>query len=128
MLPASIEPSDFPAPTIVCSTSINNMICPSCLDRSFSTAFSVSSNSPLNFAPAIKAPISNENTCLDFKFSGTSPSIIRCANPSAIAVFPVPGSPTNIGLFFLRRERICKTRRISSSRPITGSNFPSLAN
>ena len=65
---------------------------------------------------------------LSFRFSGTSPSIILWANPSAMAVFPTPGSPTNNGLFFVRRVNICNTLRISSSRPITGSNFPFCAN
>ncbi len=58
--------------------------------------------------------------------SGTSRATIRCASPSAIAVFPTPGSPIRTGLFFVRRERIWITRRISSSRPITGSSLPGL--
>jgi len=41
-----------------------------------------------------------------------------------MAVLPVPGSPINMGLFLVRRLNICNTRRISSSRPITGSSFP----
>ncbi|MCY1446979.1 hypothetical protein D9M71_635760 [compost metagenome] len=82
----------------------------------------------MNFAPAIKAPISNEKTILSFKFSGTSPSTILCAKPSAMAVLPTPGSPISIGLFFVLRVKICNTRRISSSRPITGSSFPVRAN
>ena len=44
--------------------------------------------------------------------------------PSAIAVFPTPGSPMSTGLFLVRRLRIWITRRISSSRPITGSSLP----
>ena len=100
------------------------MISPSDFVTSFTTAFKRSSNSPLYLAPAINAPISNEKICLDFKFSGTSPRTIRWANPSAIAVLPTPGSPIKIGLFFVRRLNICKTRRISSSRPITGSSLP----
>ena len=47
--------------------------------------------------------------------------------PSAMAVLPTPASPTRIGLFLVRRERICNTRRISSSRPITGSSLPERA-
>jgi len=35
--------------------------------------------------------MSKEKTILLFKFSGTSPSTIRCAKPSAMAVFPTPG-------------------------------------
>ena len=31
------------------------------------------------------------------------------------------------GLFFVRRDRICSTRRISPSRPITGSGSPRAA-
>ncbi len=49
---------------------------------------------------------------------------MRCARPSTTAVFPTPGSPIRTGLFFVRRARICMTRRISSSRPITGSSLP----
>ena len=59
--------------------------------------------------------------------SGTSPSTIRWARPSTIAVLPTPGSPISTGLFFVRRERTWITRRISSSRPITGSSLPSSA-
>ena len=58
---------------------------------------------------------------------GTSPAASLSAKPSAIAVLPTPGSPTSIGLFFLRRQRICVTLLISASRPITGSILPSFA-
>ena len=44
-----------------------------------------------------------------------------------MAVFPTPAGPTSAGLFFVRRLRIWIVRRISSSLPITGSNFPSRA-
>ena len=56
--------------------------------------------------------------------SGTSPSTIRWARPSTIAVLPTPGSPIRTGLFLVRRLRTWITRRISSSRPITGSSLP----
>jgi len=59
--------------------------------------------------------------------SGTSPATMRCASPSTTAVFPTPGSPMSTGLFFVRRESTCTTRRISESRPITGSSLPSRA-
>ena len=118
--PASMAPSVFPAPTIVCSSSINRMICPSeFLKRS--------SNSPRYFAPATSAPISRANSFLSFKPSGTSPFTIRCARPSTTAVLPTPGSPISTGLFLVLRERIRTTFRISSSRPITGSIFCCLA-
>ncbi len=127
MLAASIAPSPLPAPTRVCISSINNMISPSACVTSLTMAFSLSSNSPLYFAPATSAPMSSENICLSFKFSGTSPRTILWARPSAIAVFPVPGSPISIGLFLVRLDRICNTRLISSSRPITGSSLPERA-
>jgi hypothetical protein len=41
-----------------------------------------------------------------------------------MAVLPTPGSPIRTGLFFVRRESTCMTRRTSSSRPITGSSLP----
>ena len=107
---------------------MNKMILPSLSVTSFTTAFKRSSNSPRYFAPAINAPISNAKMILFFRFSGTSPFMIRCAIPSAIAVLPTPGSPTNSGLFLVLRERICSVLRISSSRPITGSSFPAAAN
>jgi hypothetical protein len=59
--------------------------------------------------------------------SGTSPSTILRARPSAIAVLPTPGSPTNSGLFFCRRQRIWMVRSSSLSRPITGSMRPERA-
>ena len=70
------------------------------------------------------APMSSAHTRLPFSPSGTSPATIRCASPSTIAVLPVPGSPIRTGLFFVRRESTCITRRISSSRPMTGSSLP----
>ena len=103
---ASIAPCPPPAPTSVWISSINSTTSPSLEVTSLITAFSRSSNSPLNFAPAISEPISKAKICLSFKFSGMSPSIILCAKPSAIAVLPVPGSPTRIGLFLVRRDKI----------------------
>ena len=47
--------------------------------------------------------------------------------PSATAVLPTPGSPMSTGLFLVRRDRIWMQRRISSSRPMTGSSLPSRA-
>ena len=56
--------------------------------------------------------------------SGTSSLMMRWARPSTMAVLPTPGSPINTGLFLERRCNICITRRISSSRPMTGSSLP----
>src|ERR1035441_10042394 len=75
--PASIDPSVFPAPTTVCSSSMNSTISPAASCTSFSTAFSRSSNSPRNFAPAISAPMSSDTTFLFFSPSGTSPRTMR---------------------------------------------------
>ncbi|CPR49812.1 Uncharacterised protein [Chlamydia trachomatis] len=124
---ASIAPSVAPAPTKVCTSSMNRIHSPSEASTPFNTLFNRSSNSPRYLAPAIKAPISSTYRCFSFKLSGTSPCTMRRASPSAIAVFPTPGSPINIGLFFVRLERTCIVRLISSSRPITGSSLPSLA-
>ena len=57
---------------------------------------------------------------LFFSDSGTSPLTMRRARPSTMAVLPTPGSPMSTGLFLVRRESTCITRRISSSRPMTG--------
>ena len=46
MLEASIDPSAFPAPTRVCSSSMKRITFPSAAVISFRTAFSRSSNSP----------------------------------------------------------------------------------
>ena len=128
-LAASIAPSPPPpAPINVWISSINKTISPSESVTSLMTAFKRSSNSPLYLAPATNKPISSDMTILDFRFSGTSPETIRWAKPSTMAVLPTPGSPTSIGLFLVRRDRICRTRRISSSRPITGSILPAFAN
>ena len=127
MLAASIAPSVAPAPTSVWISSMKSIIAPALSFTSFTTLFNRSSKSPRYFAPAIKAPISRAKMILFFKFSGTSPFTIRWAMPSAIAVFPTPGSPTNKGLFLVLRERMCITRLISSSRPITGSSLPEAA-
>ena len=127
MLAASIAPSPPPAPTRVWISSMNRRMRPSLSDTSRTTALRRSSNSPLYLAPAMSAPISRLYTVLSSRFSGTSPEMMRWAMPSAIAVFPTPGSPMRMGLFLVRRVRICRTRRISSSRPMTGSSLPSRA-
>ncbi|MPN13686.1 hypothetical protein SDC9_161010 [bioreactor metagenome] len=123
-LPASIEPSLAPAPTMVCSSSMNRITLPAELVTSLSTALSRSSNSPRYLAPAIRLPMSSATSLRFFRLSGTSPLTMRSARPSTMAVLPTPGSPISTGLFLVRRDRIWITRRISSSRPITGSSLP----
>ena len=124
---ASIAPSAAPAPTNVCNSSIKRTTSPWAASISFKTAFSLSSNSPRNLVPATKLPKSKAIIRFFFKPSGTSACAILWANPSIIAVLPTPGSPIKTGLFFVRRRITWITRRISSSRPITGSSFPRLA-
>ena len=123
MLEASMAPSAAPAPTTVCSSSMNRMIWPSAATISLRTALSRSSNSPRNLAPATSAPRSRVSTRLSRNESGTSPATMRRASPSTMAVLPTPGSPISTGLFLVRRASTCMMRRISSSRPITGSSF-----
>ena len=124
MLAASMAPSAAPAPITVCSSSMNRMICPAASVTSLRTAFSRSSNSPRYFAPATMEPRSSATIRFSRNPSGTSPRTMRWASPSAIAVLPTPGSPISTGLFLVRRLRTWITRRISSSRPITGSSSP----
>ncbi len=87
-----------------------------------------SSNSPRYFVPATKAPMSSIIKRLFCMSSGTSPLMIFWAKPSAIAVFPTPGSPTRTGLFLVRRLRIWISRLTSLARPTTGSSRFSRAN
>ncbi len=123
ILPASIAPSVLPAPTIKCSSSIKSITLPSLFLISESTALSRSSNSPRNLAPATRLPISSEKISRFFKDAGTSPLNILIAKPSAIAVLPTPASPISTGLFFVLRDSMRMTFRISSSLPITGSSL-----
>ena len=124
---ASIAPSAAPAPTTVCSSSMKRMIRPSESLISLRTAFRRSSNSPRYLAPATIEPRSRQMTLFSFRVSGTSPRTMRWARPSTTAVLPTPGSPISTGLFLVRRDRTWMTRRISSSRPITGSSLPARA-
>jgi len=58
--------------------------------------------------------------------SGTNFSVILFANPSAIAVFPTPGSPTNKGLFFCLLHKICIVLSNSELLPTSLSILPFL--
>ena len=103
ILPASIAPSALPAPTMVCSSSMNTIVLPASCSSSLSTDLSRSSNSPRYLAPASNDAMSSDSTRLSLSDSGTSPLTIRCARPSTIAVLPTPGSPISTGLFLVRR-------------------------
>ena len=127
MLAASMAPSALPAPTTMCISSMKVMMRPPDATISSSTALSRCSNSPRSADPATMAAMSRASTWRSASVLGTSPAAIRCASPSTIAVLPTPGSPMRIGLFFVRRDSTCTVRRISSSRPITGSSPSSRA-
>src|SRR6195256_1463830 len=127
ILEASIAPSALPAPIRVCNSSMKTMMSPSAAEISDRTALRRSSNSPRYLAPATMAPRSSAISFLPFSDSGTSSLTMRSARPSAMAVLPTPGSPIRTGLFLVRRLSTWMTRRISSSRPITGSSLPSAA-
>ncbi len=126
ILEASIAPSAPPAPIIVCISSINKITSFDAITSSI-TVLRRSSNSPLYLAPAINSDKSRVTTLLFFNSSGILPLTILCARPSAIAVFPTPGSPISTGLFFVLLLRISSILSVSSSLPITGSSFPSFA-
>ncbi len=91
-------------------------------------AFMRSSNCPRYFVPATMDAISRLTTRLSNKMRETFFCTIRRARPSAMADFPTPGSPIRMGLFFLRRLKICARRSISVSRPTMGSRLSSSAN
>ena len=103
---------------------MKRMIRPSDWVTSLRTALSRSSNSPRNLVPATRAPMSSAISRRFCRLSGTSPETMRWASPSTMAVLPTPGSPIKTGLFLVRRLRTCMTRRISESRPMTGSILP----
>ncbi len=71
-----------------------------------------------------RAKIERPDRGSSFSTSGTSPSTMRLARPSASAVLPTPASPTYSGLFLRRRHSTWIVRSISSWRPISGSILP----
>ena len=123
MLDASREPSDPPAPTMVCSSSMKMMTF-SFFWSSVMRLLRRSSNWPRYLVPATMEPMSRVTTRLFSRISGMLRSTIFWARPSTMAVLPTPGSPMSTGLFFLRRDRIWMTRSISGPRPIIGSSWP----
>ena len=126
-LAASFWPAAPPAPIRVCASSMNRMIGTGDFLTSSMTDLSRFSNSPFTPAPACNSPRSSAFTATFFSGGGTSPSAIRRAIPSTTAVLPTPASPVRIGLFCRRRMRMSIIRRISGSRPITGSILPAFA-
>ena len=127
MFAASRDPSAEPAPMSTWSSSMKAMISGFSLS-SFRIALRRSSNWPRYLVPATTSDRSSATIRRSASWTGTRPDAMRCARPSTIAVFPTPGSPSNTGLFFVRRRRIWTMRSTSSSRPTNGSKPPVAAN
>ena len=98
-------------------------IWPSAAWISFSTAFRRSSNSPRYLEPASSAPISSAITRRSRSDSGMSPETIRWARPRRSRSYDA-GVADQHRVVLGPLERTWIARRISSSRPITGSSFP----
>ena len=93
---------------------------------SFITTFRRSSNWPRYFVPAMSDPRSSDDPPVVEVLRDVAVDDLL-GEPSTIAVLPTPGSPIMAGLFLVRLQRICMTRSISSSRPMTGSSLCSRA-
>ena len=122
ILAASIEPGVEPAPMRVWISSMKMMTSSFCSSSLMSCRMR-SSNCPIYFVPATTPVRSSVNTRLPNNKGGHFLLAMACANPSTIALFPTPGSPIRIGLFFFLRPRISMTRIISFSRPTTSSSL-----
>ena len=120
MFARSFELFAPPAPSIICASSTNIIVLPFFLSAD-NTSLKRSSKSPRYLLPASILPISKLYTSYSFKNSGTLPDTILNAIPSAIAVLPTPGSPTNNTLFLLLRPSASAILSSSSPLPITGS-------
>mmetsp|Transcript_6688 Transcript_6688/g.18734 ORF Transcript_6688/g.18734 Transcript_6688/m.18734 type:complete len:363 (+) Transcript_6688:457-1545(+) len=130
MFPASMAPPPSPvppAPMSVWISSIMRMMPRFAASTSLMTFLKRSSNSPRYRVPARSMARSSWMMRLPRSISGTSPETIICARPSAMAVFPTPGSPMSTGLFFCRRAKIWIVRSSSGWRPTSGSMRPSAA-
>src|SRR5574340_1597438 len=123
---SSVPPDAAPAPISVWISSMNR-IALGLSESCFSTPLSRCSKSPRYLVPASNAPMSSVYTVLCARMSGTVPSTMRRARPSAMAVLPTPASPTSSGLFLRRRHSVWITRSSSWSRPISGSILPASA-
>ena len=116
MFEASIDPSELPAPIMVCTSSKNKIILGS-FSASAMRPLNLSSNSPRYLVPAIIALISTHNICIKDMWAGTSWLTILWANPSTMAVLPTPASPTKMALLLFFFERISTNSLVSWSLP-----------
>ena len=119
MFEASSEPSIFPAPTMLCISSMY-IIGAVVFEAPSITSFRRFSKSPRNCVPATMVPMSIMNILLPRRRSGTSPLLMRAARPYTRAVLPTPASPTCSGLFLSLRHNTCMVRSSSRSLPIRG--------
>ena len=126
MFAASMVPGADPAPTSVWISSMNTIML-GWFSISFTSAFTLSSNCPRYFVPATSAPRSSVITLLLNSTGEVCFLAMSVASPSTMALFPTPGSPMSIGLFFFLRQSISHTLFISFSLPTMGSSFPSSA-
>ena len=88
-----VPPEAEPAPMMVWISSMNR-IAPGCFLSWPITALRRFSKSPRYLVPATSAPRSSAQMVAFSSTSGTSPSTMRLARPSASAVLPTPASPT----------------------------------
>ena len=126
MFAASIAPSAAPAPTSVCSSSMNRIA--SLVLRSSSTIFlRRSSNSPRYFVPATSAPMSSVSTRLlssDVRDVAGDDPLGQALGDRGLAD---AGLADQGRVVLRRRDRIWMTRSISFSRPMTGSSLSARA-
>jgi len=124
MFEASIEPSAAPAPTSVCSSSINRMI----LALRVFDFLEDSLQSVFKFAAIFRArehgaQVERHNALVlqNFGHIAGDDTLRQAFDDGRLAHARLPDQHR---IILGRRESTCTTRRISSSRPITGSSLP----
>jgi len=127
MLTRSMDPSAAPAPTTVWSSSMKSTTWPSASVTSSAPPSAALRTSPRLLSRLRRARHVQSDDGFVLQAFGDVAADDALARPSTMAVLPTRGSPIRTGLFFVRRERTWMTRRISSSRPMTGSSLPARA-
>ena len=117
MFAASTAPSAAPAPTSMCSSSMNRIAVVRVAHLLDDLLQALLELTAILRARDERADVERQQALARAAVSGTSPATIRWASPSTIAVLPTPGSPISTGLFFVRRDRIWMTRSISVLAP-----------
>jgi len=119
--------SALPAPTMVCSSSMKMMVLPSSFASSFSTLFSPL----LEFAAVLGAGEQRGHVehqqplaLQAFRHFLVDDALRQALDDGGLADARLADQHR---LFLVRRCRIWMQRRISSSRPITGSSLPARA-